>query len=110
MTDTRRDLGAWGEEVAAAALRRWGVTILARNQRHGRGEIDLVGQIGRRRTVIEVRTVQGAVDFERCFPAAKRRQLRELAGRAGISRVDLVAVAVSAECLAIHWLRDVPTD
>ena len=110
MVDTRRDLGAWGESVAAAALQRWGMEILERNRQHGRGEIDLIGQVGRRRVLVEVRTLRGAVDFERAFPLAKRRQLRALAGATGITRLDLVAVAVGAHGLEIHWLRDVGAD
>lgn len=110
MDDRRRELGAWGERVAAVALQRWGMEILERNRRQGRGEIDLIGRVGRRRVLVEVRTVRGAIDFERAFPASKRRQVRGLAGATGITRLDLVAVAVGAESLEIHWLRDVPTD
>ena len=109
MVDGKRDFGAWGESVASAALQRWGVEIIERNRRHGRGEIDLIGRVGRRRVLVEVRTVRGSVDFERAFPDSKLRQLRELAQKSGISRVDLVAVGVLAEGLEIHWLRDVGT-
>ena len=96
--------------MAAAALQRWGMEILERNRRHGRGEIDLIGRVGPRRVLVEVRTVRGAVDFERAFPVAKRRQVRELAGATGITRLDLVGVGVRTDGLEIHWLRDVPTD
>lgn len=110
MVDGRRDLGTWGEGVAAAALQRWGMEIVERNRRHGRGEIDLIGRVGRGKVLVEVRTVRGVLDFERAFPQSKRRQVRELAGMAGIARVDLVAVVVRPANLEIHWLRDVPTD
>lgn len=96
--------------MAAVALQRWGLEIVERNRRHGRGEIDLIGRVGRRRVLVEVRTVRGSVDFERAFPDSKLRQLRELAQKSGISRVDLVAVGVLAEGLEIHWLRDVGPD
>lgn len=96
--------------MAAAALQRWGMEIIDRNRRHGRGEIDLIGRVGRRKVLVEVRTVRGDLDFERAFPQSKRRQVREMAGMGGIARVDLVAVAVLPDGLEIHWLRDVPTD
>ena len=55
----RAETGQWGEAIAAKYLREQGYEILARNWRHGHGEIDL---IVRKTTVIafvEVRTRHG---------------------------------------------------
>jgi len=44
MTTNRQATGRWGEQIAAAYLRRQGYTILAHNWRTPYGEIDLVAQ------------------------------------------------------------------
>ncbi|MDX1449003.1 MAG: YraN family protein [Acidimicrobiia bacterium] len=110
MSNARRDLGTWGEQIAAAWLERHGARVLERNRRSGRGEVDLIVSIGGRRALVEVRTVHGHIDFERLFPVAKRRQLRRLAAEVGLGRIDLVAVAVLSDRVDLHWLRNVPTD
>ena len=44
MSNARRKLGQWGENVAAHHLTAEGYEIVARNWRTGRGEIDLIAQ------------------------------------------------------------------
>ncbi len=86
-------LGRWGEERAARYLQRRGWTVLARNYRFGRREVDLVV---RRRDVVafvEVKT-RGGVGFGRpqdAITALKRREIE----------------AVAAHYLARHGLGDV---
>ena len=54
--DGRRSLGALGEELAAAHLRRLDFAILARNVRTRHGEIDLIAWDGRVLAFVEVKT------------------------------------------------------
>lgn len=84
--------------------------IVERNRAVGRGEIDLISKVGRRRVVVEVRTVLGELHLEQQFPLAKRRQVWALASSVGIDRVDLVGVAVGPAGVDVHWLRNVAID
>jgi putative endonuclease len=55
-TDQRQHTGRQGEDLAAAYLAGQGYTILARNWRTRRGEIDIVAQDGVCLALVEVRT------------------------------------------------------
>jgi putative endonuclease len=54
--DGRRALGRLGEELAAAHLQRLGFSVLARNVRTRRGEIDLIAFDGATLVFAEVKT------------------------------------------------------
>jgi putative endonuclease len=54
-SDGRRSLGALGEEIAAAHLRRLDFAILARNVRARHGEIDLIAWDGSVLAFVEVK-------------------------------------------------------
>jgi putative endonuclease len=56
----RRRLGDFGERVAGQRLENTGMTVLARNVRTPRGEIDLVAADGDDVVFVEVRTRRGA--------------------------------------------------
>jgi putative endonuclease len=56
MVTSRKDLGAFGERVAAHRLRASGMTVVARNVRTRAGEIDLVAHDGDDVVFVEVRT------------------------------------------------------
>lgn len=53
---SRKEVGAWGEEVAAQYLRNKGYKIVARHWTHRIGEIDIVAARGGRIIFVEVRT------------------------------------------------------
>ncbi len=55
----RKQLGAWGEKVAALHLEGKGYRIVARNWRCRYGEIDLIAQAGDWLAFVEVKTRRG---------------------------------------------------
>lgn len=105
MTGHRRQVGRLGEDLAADLAQRHGMRILARNRRVAGGEVDIVAEEGRRRVVIEVRTVTGGEDPLAAFGPAKALQVRRLATILGADRVDLMAVHLSEEAAELRWVR-----
>lgn len=75
----------------------------------GRGEIDIVIVLGGQRIAVEVKTVQtgGLDDPAYAFTASKAAQVRLLANRLGIPRVDLVAVTIRPSGIDIRWVPQV---
>lgn len=69
--------GKKGEQLASRWLREHGFTILHRNWRHGRSEIDIVAREGDFLVVVEVKTRMSDRwgDPELAVGPAKRRQL-----------------------------------
>ena len=79
MTEARLVLGRWGEDAAAAFLRKRGYRILARNLRTPVGEIDIVAGNRRLLLFVEVKTRRSAaygVPAEAVGPAKQRQILR----------------------------------
>ena len=56
MTDARRHLGSFGEQLALEHLERLGYTLVARNHRTRHGELDLVVCDARALVFVEVKT------------------------------------------------------
>ncbi|MFC1463367.1 MAG: YraN family protein [Candidatus Brachytrichaceae bacterium NZ_4S206] len=52
----RRDVGAWGEAIAAKHLAERGYVLRERNWRYGHGELDIVAERGDTIIFVEVRT------------------------------------------------------
>lgn len=111
--------GRLGEEAAAAWLRKAGYTIVARNWRQGRCEIDIVALRGRELHIVEVKTRRTGsltTPAEGLTPQ-KRRALRRAAGAflaaqcgrfAGCDlRFDLAAVEhdTTGE-MQVEWIAD----
>jgi putative endonuclease len=59
VTRARRDLGAFGERIAAAHLEAKGYRIRDRNFRTREGEIDIIAEHGCTLVFVEVRTRRG---------------------------------------------------
>ena len=107
MRDTRGDIGAAGERVAAGFLERQGVRIERRNVPVGRGEVDLIGTIEHVRFLVEVRSRRSEHAPIESFDHAKQERLRRLSRETGIDRVDLVAVGFGSRFVAVHWIPSV---
>jgi len=103
------------ESLVAAYVELLGWSIVARNAREGRGEIDLVARDGREIVFVEVRSrrARGRVSPEESIGAAKRRRLIEAASRwigrhgagSSLCRFDVVAVELSRAGLMLRHLR-----
>lgn len=74
-------LGKWGEELAAAELRRKGWTVVARNFRCRMGEIDIVAENETFLAFVEVKLRQNSRFGLACeaVTPAKQRKLRAAA-------------------------------
>jgi len=104
--DGRKQLGNWGESVAATHLESKGYRILQRNWRCARGEIDLVAQAGEVLVFVEVKTRRGRKSGtpEEGVTPQKAQRLLELGQHYLYEhdlddvewRVDMVAVELDA--------------
>jgi putative endonuclease len=63
MTKYRKQIGAWGEDVAAEWLARHGYKVTARNVRTPYGEIDIIAQQGDVTIFVEVKTQTSSQTF-----------------------------------------------
>jgi putative endonuclease len=108
MSTRRMTIGATGELVAARFLERRGATIVDRNVRVGRDEVDLVIRLSAEDVAVEVKTGVGADSrpWEN-FDEAKSIRTRRAACTLGIRRIDLIAVELTQGGAAVRWLPDV---
>ena len=122
MNPGRRDLGAFGERVAAAHLEAKGYRIRARNFRCREGEIDIVAEDGDCLVFVEVRTRRGdalggpaesvTAAKERRLLTVARAYLQERADLPPNQRIDVVAVELSAQgrLLAVQHIEGAIAD
>lgn len=105
MTRARQVVGTLGEQAAASALEDQGYSILHRNYRCRRGELDIICEKNGVLVFCEVKT-RTSTHFglpEEAVTIAKRRRLRRLAleylqregRRARALRFDVISVALS---------------
>jgi putative endonuclease len=117
----RRDLGAFGERVAAAHLEAKGYRIRARNFRCREGEIDIVAEDGETLVFVEVRTRRGnalgtpaesvTVAKQRRLLTVARAYLQEHADAPPNQRIDVVAVELSrGRLLAVEHIEGAIAD
>jgi putative endonuclease len=113
---TTAEIGSYGEQVAAAFVRRNGYRVLYRNYQTERGEIDLVCRWGKVLAFVEVRTRAGT-NFGRpveTIDAAKEESLRyaarqylQLLGRDDIFyRFDAVEVILNPGAIPLCTLHE----
>ena len=116
MKDPRRQLGDAGEDLAAAALKKQGYKILARNWVTPLGEIDLIARQGKTYIFIEVKTRRGerfGAPQEAVHPA-KQQKLRRLADyylkqkRLGevAMRFDVVAIIIGEDGTQVEIIKN----
>ena len=117
MAIARNAAGARAEELAADYLVAHGLTIVTRNFRRRRGEIDIVARDGETLVFVEVRlrrhaSFGGAAES---ITAAKRARLVAAAGlylarlaRMPPCRFDAVLLD-ALDPARIHWVRDIIT-
>lgn len=101
------DIGARGEEAAAAYLERIGMTIVDRNWRTAAGELDIIALDGDELVLCEVKTRRTAAKGtpEEAVSANKRRKIARLA-REYIAHAGLDAPRVRFDVVAIRVLSD----
>ena len=122
MSSPRRDLGAFGERLAAAHLEAKGYRIIERNFRCGEGEIDIVAEDSDCLVFVEVRTRRGDAlgsAVESVTPAKQRRllALAEAYSQAhddlpSQQRIDVITVALAPDgrVLAVEHIEDAIAD
>ncbi|WNG89493.1 YraN family protein [Mycobacterium sp. ITM-2016-00317] len=103
-TESRAELGAWGEQVAVDYLQGLGLRVLARNWRCRYGELDVIAADGRELVFVEIktRTTERFGGVAEAVTPAKVRRLRRLAGlwlagqseRWAAVRVDVITVRI----------------
>jgi putative endonuclease len=101
--DDRKQLGRWGEDLAANHLTSAGCTILARNWRTRHGEIDIIARDGETIAFVEVKTRRGT-QFglpEEALTPAKAARLTKLA-LAYIAQHDLVDTDWRIDLIAVQ--------
>lgn len=102
MTRARSDLGRFGEDLAAAQLKREGYHILARNYRNRFGEIDIIAREGRTLCFVEVRTrteIWHGHPFESISPVKQRTIIRTAQGY--LTREDSLDIDARFDVVAV---------
>jgi putative endonuclease len=119
---SRRDLGAFGERLAAAHLEAKGYRIRERNFRCPEGEIDIVAEDGDCLVFVEVRTRRGdalgtpaesvTAAKERRLVAVARAYLQERESLLANQRIDVVTVELERQgrLLAVQHFEGAVTD
>lgn len=113
----RRELGAYGEKLAADFLKRRNCRILATNFRSGKNEIDIIIETDREIAFIEVKTrsssFYGLPEY-----AVDRQKLKSVIDCAhdwlssnnyrGLWRIDIVSVEIERErsVARIKWFKN----
>ena len=77
------ELGAWGEQIAAAYLADKGMRILKRNWRDGHRDLDIVGYMDNMLVVVEVKTRRNDLfmDPQQAVDRGKARRICTAANR-----------------------------
>jgi len=103
MTKYKKELGAWGEGIAADWLAGHGYQVIARNIRTPYGEIDIVAQQGDVTIFVEVKTLTFSTNFfpeANITPAKQQHMLKSAQHYAAEQKIDhwqIDAIAVEGK-------------
>jgi len=103
MTKYKKEIGAWGENVAADWLSERGYQIVARNIRTSYGEIDIIAQLGDVTVFVEVKTLTSSREFfpEKNITRAKQQHMlnaaQSYAAEHEIDHFQIDAIAVEGK-------------
>ncbi|MBI5946339.1 MAG: YraN family protein [Chloroflexi bacterium] len=103
MTKYKKEIGAWGESVAADWLAERGYQIVARNARTPYGEIDIIAQLGDVTIFVEVKTLTSSREFfpEKNITRTKQQHMlnsaQSYAAEHEIDHFQIDAVAVEGK-------------
>lgn len=97
MTNAKKEVGAWGEEIAANWLAERGCEVIARNVRTPYGEIDIVARQDGATLFVEVKTRLSSSLGPPEISVTPRKQRHMLAA----------AEYYAAKCGIDHWQIDV---
>lgn len=118
MSDYKKRLGAYGENLAGAFLARRGCRIISKNFRTSFGEIDLIADAGDELLFVEVKT-RTASDYGYPELAVDYRKISHLLKAAQIYlhlnpvkkfwRLDIISVEINKtiKTAKIRWLKDI---
>jgi putative endonuclease len=106
--DPRRATGSAGEDHAVEWLERHGFSIIERNWRCARGEIDIVARDGDMIVFVEVktRTGQGAGHPFEAVTSRKLTRIRQLVPAWFHAHRDQTARAIRIDCIAVTMIAD----
>ncbi|HUN23229.1 MAG TPA: YraN family protein [Anaerolineales bacterium] len=116
-TNSRKQVGNWGETLAAQYLEQLGWKLAARNWRCEAGEIDILAWDGAVLVVVEVRTrrsLRYGTPEESITPGKAQRlwqcaeyYLSELPAPIPACRIDLIAVDLSQHPPQVRHSQDI---
>lgn len=115
---SKKELGDWGENLAADYLRTAGLKIMRRNYRCPKGEIDIIACDGECVIFIEVRTrTSGNRGYaEESIAQKKLQRLRTLGAyylmeqgyrEWPMLRYDVVAINIENDKPVINWVKGI---
>lgn len=114
--ENRQSLGKSGEDFATRLVIESGLSIITRNYRCPKGEMDIIARDGEALVFIEVRTRRSAIRGwgEESITPKKAQRLQAIASyyvlQKGYSswpclRFDVVAIRWRAESPEVNWVR-----
>lgn len=97
-------VGAAGETIALRFLERRGATVIGKNLRVGRDEIDILMKLDGELVVVEVKTGAGTGSrpWEN-YDEEKAARIRRAARALPAHRIDLIAVELTPVGATIRW-------